>query len=432
MSVEGKSALRKLWKLLALIGLVAGFALGIFAHQTGSAALQIAARALEPLGTMWMNSLRVIVLPLVVSLLISGIATMPKERSAGRWGALSLLVFVGFLLLSATFAFCTVLPILAWRPPTEMTLASIAAAPLQQQGPPPSLPEWLSSLMPSNAIQAALNGEILPVAILSALFAFALRHIPEDRRKIVADFFMAIRDATLVIVRWILFFLPFGAFVLAFSFASKTGAASAQAAVYFVLLSCVLLAAFTLIIYPFAVGLGRISLRRFAAAAAPSQTVAVTTRSSLASLPALVEGAEILKLPQEASSFGLPLAVSVFKVNRPLSSITKLLFLAALFSIDLDASRIATFAVTVFLLSFTSPGLPGGGNLSTLPAYLAAGLPLEGVMLFEALDPIPDVFKTAANVTADLAAVAIVARYAEGAVQNPMQSPIEAAAEPAS
>jgi Na+/H+-dicarboxylate symporter len=124
----------------------------------------------------------------------------------------------------------------------------------------------------------------------------------------------------------------------------------------------------------------------------------------------LLEGAKRLGLPAEASSLTLPLAVAVFKVNRTLSSTIRLLMVAAMFSVPVDAGTLAAFLFTVFLLSFTTPGLPGAGSMATLPAYLAAGLPLEGVMLFEALDAIPDVFKTVANVTADLSAAAIVSR----------------------
>jgi Na+/H+-dicarboxylate symporter len=105
------------------------------------------------------------------------------------------------------------------------------------------------------------------------------------------------------------------------------------------------------------------------------------------------------------------LSVSVFKVNRTLSAPMKLLFLAWMFGIDLSLAQIATFVATVILLSFAAVGLPGGGSaFKTLPAYLAAGMPIEGVVILEAADTIPDVIKTILNVTGDMSVATILDR----------------------
>lgn len=157
---------------------------------------------------------------------------------------------------------------------------------------------------------------------------------------------------------------------------------------------------------------GRVSLKDFARAVYPAQLVAVSTRSSLASLPALVEGArDRLALSAAARGFVLPLAAATFKINRTTSSTIKLLFMAHLYGIALEPTQIITFVLTVVILSFSSLGLPGGGTaFKTLPAYLAAGMPIEAVVLLEAVDVIPDIFKTLANTTGYMTTAVVLDR----------------------
>jgi Na+/H+-dicarboxylate symporter len=171
-----------------------------------------------------------------------------------------------------------------------------------------------------------------------------------------------------------------------------------------------------------------VRLGDFARAAAPAQLVAASTRSSLASLPALVDGGtRALGLSEAATGFLLPLSVSTFKLNRTLSAVLKVLFLAHVFGIDIPPARMAAFIATVVILSFTALGVPGGGGaFKTLPAYLAAGVPLEGIIILEAADAIPDIFKTVLNVTGDLAVAVLLTR---GERAEPLQEPVPVTAD---
>jgi Na+/H+-dicarboxylate symporter len=140
--------------------------------------------------------------------------------------------------------------------------------------------------------------------------------------------------------------------------------------------------------------------------------VAISTRSSIASLPAMLASAKRLALPPGIAGLVLPLSVSTFKVNRTISAPVKLLFIAHVYGIDLGPTAIATFFLTVLLLSFATPGIPeAAGSVQTLPAYLAAGLPLEGILLFSAVAAIPDIFKTLCNVTGDMTVATVLARF---------------------
>ena len=280
-----------------------------------------------------------------------------------------------------------------------------------------SLADWLSGLLPRNLLESAVRGEVLPLLLFTALLGIAIARLPDDRRAVLERPIQALAAAMLVCVRWILAFTPLGVFVFTYGFALGAGGQAAGVLGAWVLLVSGLLILATALLYPASVLLGRTTLRTFARAVAPAQLVAVTTRSSIASLPALVEGArDRLRLPDAATAFVLPLSVSVFKVNRTISSTAKLIFLAYFYGIPLSATTLASFLITVMILSFSTVGLPlGGTNFKTLPAYLAAGLPLEGLVILEAVETIPDVFKTLLNVTGDMSVATILSRSSRAA-----------------
>ncbi len=148
--------------------------------------------------------------------------------------------------------------------------------------------------------------------------------------------------------------------------------------------------------------------------------MAIGTRSSLAALPALVAGGQQhLGLPASATGFVLPLAVASFKLNMMISGPVKLLFLAHVFQRPLGIPQLAAFLVTELILSFSTAGVPSLGTVRSLPAYLAAGIPLEAVLMLNAVDTIPDMFKTLTNVTADMSAATILSRRERSRAKAP-------------
>ena len=147
----------------------------------------------------------------------------------------------------------------------------------------------------------------------------------------------------------------------------------------------------------------------------------MSTRSSLASLPALVEGGrKHLTLSESATGFVLPLCAATFKFDYMISSLVRLLFIAHVLDIPLGAPALGSFTVTLFLLSFSAAGIPGAGAVRSLPAYLAAGVPIEAIMILNAVDAIPDTFATLGNVTGDMSVAAILSRKdrARGAAET--------------
>ena len=201
---------------------------------------------------------------------------------------------------------------------------------------------------------------------------------------------------------------PYGVFALGLGLAMRVGIGIVGALGYYVIVSSVTIFVFTLALYVVvAVGAG-ISPRRFARAAAPAQVVALSTHSSLASLPAMIEGAEVrLGLSQTATGFVLPLALAVFKYSSPIWFVVVTYFVGRLYDVAIDPSRVVPIVLMAVVTSFAVGGVPSGAAVMVAPVLLAAGLPPEAMGLLIAVDPIPNAFRTVANVTGMLAVTAL-------------------------
>jgi Na+/H+-dicarboxylate symporter len=274
--------------------------------------------------------------------------------------------------------------------------------------------ERLVKIVPANPFKAAAEGELLPLVVFSILFGLAAARIAPETREVLVRFFQGVADAMLVLVRWILKIAPVGVFAVILPLAARLGLAVVGALAYYVVLLSGLCIVFTLALYPITMFFGRVSVRRFARASAPAQTVALSTQSSLASLPAMIEGAEArLDLLPQVTGVVLPLAVSVFRLSTPVWLIVASFFVARLYNIDLSTLQVATITAVSVLMSIGGIGLPSGASFFApiTPVFLSIGLPLEAIAILFAVDTIPDMIETVMNVTADMTAAAVVSRY---------------------
>ena len=404
---------------LVLLSLAAGLILGAAAAGTRNASILALADYLAPVGTLWTNAIQMTVIPLVVSLLVTGVAATADPRHVGRLGRLgarALPVFVGLLLLGGAFT-VVVAPLsldrMAIPPEVAMTLRGMAASGAAAEGARqmPSLVQRILDVVPANPLKAAADGAILPVIVFVLTFAVALTRLGAERREPVVRVFQAVADAMLVVVRWVLAVAPIGIFALAVGLGARMGVSAAGVLLQYVVTLSAVLFAFTLALYPVAWLLGGVSLRGFAAAAAPAQAVAFGSRSSLAALPALVAGArDRLNAGAAVAGFALPLAVSVFRINVPIAWVVGALFLGRLYGVPLDLPQLAWLVVTATLISFSVPGIPSSSLFLLSPVLVDLGLPAEGAGILIAVDAIPDMFKTTVNVTSHLATAAIIGR----------------------
>jgi len=400
------------WSLGAL---ALGLGLGMALHGSDAAWVESAAGVLAPVGQIWVRVLSLVVIPLIISLAVVAVLQTPD---IGRLGGKALALFGAML---ATAGLLTVLiapPIISLYRPDPETIAALRAsiavpdAAQAALGTRLGLTDWLRGYLPASLDSALRGADVLVLLLGAMILALLVRTFPGPRRAAVERVFQRVADATRLVVRWILVITPAGVFALSFGMALNAGGGAAGFMLASVLIVCGILLLFTLLLYPATALLGSTSIRRFARAAAPAQLVAVSSQSSLASLPALVEGGrEALRLPVAATGFVLPLAVSIFKLNRTISAPVQLLLLTHAFDVSLDPARLPLFMGTVFLQSFFTPGIPGGSTpFWTLPLYVSAGAPIEGVVILAAIEPITDMFKTLINVTGDLSAATILSR----------------------
>ena len=367
---------------------------------------------IEPAGTIFINAIRMTVIPLVVSSLIVGVASAPDPATVGRLGSRALVWFVVIVAASATIGVLVTPLAFSLVSVDPATLAGLNTGPssselLERARSVPGLAQWLIDLVPLNPLRAAVNDALLPLIVFSLLFGVALTRVESTRRAGVTNLFLGIQDATFVIVRWVLLAAPFGVFALAVPLAARMGLGAVGASIWYMVVVSGLCALFVvLILYPLASRLGRIPMREFARAAVPVQALAMGARSSLATLPVMIEQMKKLGLPSDITGFFLPLSASMFRAGAGIGITGGACFVAALYGVDLSVAQLATIAATTTLLSFSIPGIPAGSIIVMVPVLLAADVPIEAVGILIGLDTIPDMFRTTTNVTGTMAVAA--------------------------
>lgn len=406
-----------------LIALMAGLGLGILVSLGGNATLARMATGIEPVGTLFINAIRMTVIPLVVGSLVAGLAAAPNPRALGRSGLRAVVLFLATLFAGGAFAALVAPPVLAALPIDPAASAALLASAEGTAGATresvqqiPGLAQWLIGLVPANPVRAAADGAMLPLIVFAVAFGLAVAGRTGDSRDTVVRVFEAIRDAALVLVQWVLWTAPIGVFALALPLAVRLGLSAAGALAGYIGLVATLTVIFGVaVLYPMAATLGGVPVREFARAALPAQAVAFSSRSSLASLPAMIQAArERLRLPEEAPSFFIPLAASVYRIGAAVGQTVGVLFIARLYGVELGPTALATVVLTVIATSFSVPGIPGGSIVIMAPVLQAAGLPIEGIGILLGVDTIPDMFRTTINVTGHMAVATAVVKRAPG------------------
>ncbi len=412
------------------MALGAGIAAGIALTLVDAGVSRAIVAVVEPFGTLFVNAIRMTVVPLVVSSLIVGVASTEDRAMLARVGGRGILVFVLLLTLSGVLAALVTPPLMANLQLDPAAVAqvraaspsasSIAAGAASIQGPA----AWLVSLVPSNAIAAAADGAMLPLIVFALALGLALGAVESTARNEVVLFFRAITESMLTLVRWLLVVAPLGVFALALPLVARLGLGAVGAlAVYVILVSVAAIGLIVFVLVPAATLAGRVPAREFIRAALPAQAVAFSSRSSLAALPAMIDSARTrLGLSDEITGFFLPFATAMFRIAAPFSMTAGAVFVARLYGITMSPAQLGTVLVTAVLTSFSAPGIPGGSIIVMVPVLTSIGLPIEGLGILLGVDTIPDIFRTTANVTGQLTAATIVARRAEPAREAALAS----------
>ncbi|MEO5824424.1 MAG: cation:dicarboxylase symporter family transporter [Gemmatimonadales bacterium] len=367
---------------------------------------------IEPVGTMWINAIRMPILPLLFALTVVGVGGSSNARDAGRLTARAFLTFV--VLLTIVTAAATVLaPLLLSGielDPASTAVLRESVAGTGADTPALSLVDWATNLITVNPMRSAAEGALLPLMIFALLYGLALTRVGETQRSLQLGFFRGVADTLTVIIEWVLLLAPAGVFALAFVLGTRVGAPAAGAVAWYLAVASALVVVVMLLLYVLMMTIGRQPLRPLVAALAPAQLIALSSRSSLASLPALIDGMQQhLRLRPRVIAVVLPLAAAVFKINAGATWAFGAVFVAKLYGVSLGAEQLVILAFATVLLSFTTPGIPSGGFFVQAPLYVALGLPVEGLGVLIAVDLVLDMFKTACNVTGFAAAAVLVA-----------------------
>lgn len=396
--------------LLTLLGLLAGLTLGLL--MSGSAAMERVLAVVEPVGAMWLQALKMTIMPLVAGLLFTGIVETAAAARAGAMARRTLGFIVGGLALSALVG-ATVMPMLiaVFDPPRGIASPPIATTPIQV----PGLADFLRSLLPTNVMTAAASDALLPVIVFVALFALASTRLAEAPRRQLALLFEGVAGAMMVLIGWVLQLAPLGVFALGLTLAAQSGAAAIGALAHYIVLVSACGAVFLVLAYPLAAWAGRKRLGAFAAAVLPAQVVAVSTQSSLASLPAMLAACRKLDLRPTSAEFVLPLAVTLFRATSPAMNIGACIYAAHIAGVDLPVSAIMAGGFVGFITTFGSVSLPGTISFiaSTAPIAAAMGVPLWPLGVLVAVEMLPDIMRTVGNVTMDVAVTSAVDAGAE-------------------
>lgn len=407
-----------------LIALIGGLFVGVIAASQAAQGSLDAANYVQPVGTIWLHALQMTIVPLVVSLLVTGIAATAEKARASKLATRAFVTMIVLLWVSSALGGALTLGFLDFFPlaadSAEALRNSLAAAP-PETGTVPPFVDFLVAMVPSNPITAAAENAFLPLILFTTVFAFAVTRLPADERNVLTRLFQAVANAMLVVINWVLWLGPIGVGALAYVVGARAGTAAFGALLHYVVIISAVGIVLWILAAPFAALAGRISIARYIRAVAPSQAVAFSTQSSLASLPAMLKATEKLDVPVAHSGVVLPIAVAIFRWTGPAMNFAVAIYVAHWFGIPLGPGQLAAGWAAAAITTMGAVGLPGTISFvsSIAPIAIAMGVPIAPLGLLVAVETIPDIFRTVGNVAMDVGTTRAISHRAGGAEDLP-------------
>lgn len=396
---------------LTFAGLVGGLLAGILGALAGAPALVGEIASL--VGGLWLRALQMTIIPLVAALLVLGLVQMILAARVGRVARRMIALMVFVQLAGGTFTSLVMPPLLRAFPVPDGASAFLAQTP-SDVGEVPRVLDFLASLVSPNIVAAAAETAMLPLTLFFVMFAVAITRLPADQSDRLLGFFHALGNAMLLIIGWVLSAAPVGVFALAYGVGVQSGGGAFAALGHYVL-TVTLMGTFIFVLaYAIAALRGGKGLPTFARALLPAQAVALSTQSSLASLPAMLDSAGRLSLRASTAEFVLPLAVVIFRATSAAMNLAVVYYIAALAGVEVPLTVAIAGILIASVISLSAVSLPGSISfvVSIGPIALAMGVPVEPLALLVAVEMLPDLMRTLGNVTMNVAVTTAVDRSA--------------------
>ena len=383
-----------------LIGLILGIVGGLIAGPTAVPWMKV---WIAPIGTIFINLIKMVIVPVVLASIVSGVASIGDVKKLGRVGVKIMVFYL------ATTAFAVAIGLMfgtLMQPGKGLTIPAGAKA-ASKLAPP--LQDVLVNIIPSNPFVAMEKGDMLQIIVFAIFLGIGITMVGA-KAKPVDDFFNGLAEVTYKIIDMIMSFAPFGVFALMMPVVAVNGPkvllplASVVAAMY---LAAIVHA---VVVYSGTVAtLGGMSPIRFFKGIAPAMLVAFSTCSSGATLPVTLKCTqENLGVKKDVSSFCLPLGATVNMDGTAIYVGLAALFVAQAYGIDLNAGQYMTIILTGTLASIGTAGVPGAGLIMLTLVLTSVGLPIEGVALIAGIDRVLDMARTTLNITGDAAGCVVV------------------------
>ena len=404
---------------LTFAALVGGLIAGIAGAAAGAPVMVSDIATL--VGGLWLRALQMTIIPLVAALLVLGLVQMILAARVGTAARRMLAVMVAVQLAGGAFT-SVAMPVLLRAFPVPQGAGAFLAQTPSSVGEVPRVLDFMASLVSPNIIAAAAETAMLPLTLFFVMFAVAITRLPADQGERLLGFFHALGNVMLLIIGWVLAVAPVGVFALAYGVGVQSGGGAFAALGHYVL-TVTAMGTFVLVLaYFIAATLGRTGAR-FAGAVLPAQAVALSTQSSLASLPAMLDSAGRLGLKASTAEFVLPLAVVIFRATSAAMNLAVVYYIAALAGIEISPAIAVAGILIASVISLSAVSLPGSISfvVSIGPIALAMGVPVEPLALLVAVEMLPDLMRTLGNVTMNVAVTSAVDR-ATGSVETPNEA----------
>ena len=417
------------WILLAM---VAGVGYGVAMAQLG--ATDHVLTWIKPVGTLFLNLLRMIAVPLVLFSLAAGVASLSDTAKLGRIGGKTVVLYLGTTAMALTIGLVTasiVQPGSAMRadPQVRDALMSSFGAEAGSRiaaAESVSIVDQLLGIVPTNPFAALAETEMLQVVFFSLLLGVALTRLPRERAKPVVDVFSVLTDAVIEIVQIVMKIAPFGVFALLASLMADLGSNEGgmgsvlESLGWYMATVALGLVIHVLLVYGLLLRfVAKVPLRHFFRAIAPAQLLAFSSSSSAATLPVTIECVEKkVGVEDEVSSFVLPLGATVNMDGTGLYQGVAAVFIATAYGLDLTIGQQLQVVLTASLASIGTAAVPGVGIIMLVIVLKQIVIPAEGIALILGVDRPLDMLRTAVNVTGD-ATVATCVGASEGLLRRP-------------